>query len=74
MVTQPSVSRQRLQIPQAGIPGMADEGTKNLIGAMLAAGSDGCDCTACKLLRKFGSSLSKSLLAEDNGSGNQNPV
>jgi hypothetical protein len=41
---------------------------KILIGAVLAAGQDGCTCTACQLLKKFGGFMSKAVLEEvDSG-------
>ncbi len=68
----PPVARQRLQIPQMGIPGMTDGGTKHLIGGILAATTGDCQCDACKHFRLFAKSLNKVMLAEDDESGNQN--
>lgn len=59
--------------PMIPMPGGADGGTKWLIGAVLAAGQDGCDCPACQMLKKFGGALSKSLLQEEGDGGNPSP-
>ncbi len=53
-----------LEMPQIAIPGGADSSTKWLIGAVLAAGKDGCECDSCKLLKKFGGAMSEALLKE----------
>jgi hypothetical protein len=49
------------------IPGVQNEGVKYLITAVLAAGQDGCECPACKLLKKFGANLSQEMLKEGAG-------
>ena len=70
MVTQNRA--QRRSMPNIGnipLPQGADAGTKWLIAAVLAAGKDGCECDACKLLKRFGSSLSEAMLAEGDDSG-----
>lgn len=51
------------------IPGGDESGAKWLIGAVLAAGQDGCQCTACQLLKKFGAKLSKALSEEKADAG-----
>ncbi len=44
-------------------------GMKYLIAAVFAAGKDGCECEACKLLKRFGGELSTMVLeAKENGS------
>ena len=44
-----------------------ESGAKWLIGAVLAAGKDGCQCDSCKLLKRFGSKLSEAMLEEEAG-------
>ena len=50
-------------------PQGADGGTKQLIGAVMAACTGSCDCDACQLLRKFGKSLSTAMLKEGDDGG-----
>lgn len=49
------------------LPGQAgdSQGSKLLIAAVLAAGKNGCECDACKLLKRFGTALSDSVLVEE---------
>lgn len=58
-----------LELPNLQIPGGADNATKYLISAVLAAGSDGCNCHACQLLKKFGSGMAEAMLKEDDSGG-----
>ncbi len=70
MVTnRPPGRKPAIDMSKIPIPGGADSGSKYLIGAILAAGQDGCTCTACMLLKKAGCSLTKALLTEDNDGG-----
>jgi len=55
----PPVDLSHLPLPQGD-----QSGSKWLIAAVLAAGQDGCACSACKLLKKFGAELSTALLQE----------
>lgn len=55
-------------VPEVPLPRGADPTSKRLIAAILAAGQDGCKCTACQLLRKMGSDISKHMLDDDNKS------
>ena len=55
------------------LPQGADSGTKWLIAAVLAAGKDGCECDACKLLKRFGGELSSAMLKEGEADGITNP-
>lgn len=62
----------RRAMPDIGnipLPQGADAGTKWLIAAVLAAGKNGCECDSCKLLKRFGSSLSEAMLVEGEGNG-----
>lgn len=58
-----------IKVPEIAIPGGADQGSKWLIGAVLAAGQDGCNCPSCQLLKKFGGVMSAALLKEEPTSG-----
>ncbi len=58
-----------LQLPDIQIPGGADSGTKWLIGAVLSAGKDGCECDSCRLLKKFGGAMSEAMLKESEPGG-----
>lgn len=70
MVTNNRATKRALpDIGNIPLPQGADAGTKWLIAAVLAAGKDGCECDACKLLKRFGSSLSTAMLAEGEGDG-----
>jgi hypothetical protein len=63
---------QKRSIPNIGnipLPQGADSGTKWLIAAVLAAGKDGCECDACKLLKRFGGELSSAMLKEGEADG-----
>jgi hypothetical protein len=51
------------------MPVGADDGSKCLIAAVLAAGKDGCKCDSCKLLRRFGASMSEAMLKEVTNGG-----
>ena len=51
------------------MPAGADDGSKCLIAAVLAAGKDGCACDSCKLLRRFGGAMSEAMLREVTASG-----
>ena len=67
---------QKRSIPSIGnipLPQGADAGTKWLIAAVLAAGKDGCECDACKLLKRFGGELSSAMLKEGEADGTTNP-
>ena len=55
------------------IGGSDNAGTRWLIGAVLPAGKDGCECDSCKLLRKFGAAMSQQLIQEDDNGGHQDP-
>jgi len=46
------------------LPQGMDSSSKWLIAAVLAAGKEDCECDSCKLLKKFGGSLSSAMLQE----------
>lgn len=48
------------------LPG-TDQTAKLLIAAVLAAGQNGCSCTSCQLLKKFGGAMSEVVLKEVSG-------
>jgi hypothetical protein len=51
------------------IPGGDKSGSKFLIGAVMAAGENGCQCKSCVLLKKFGSVLADALIKDEGDSG-----
>lgn len=63
------VKKPALEIPNMPLPQGADSVTRWLIAAVLAAGKDGCECDACKLLKRFGGAMSEAMLKEGEGSG-----
>ena len=70
-MTMPNRAQQRAapDLSKIPIPGVENEGVKFLITAVLVAGQDGCECPACKLLKKFGANLSQEMLKEGGGGG-----
>lgn len=62
-------STQMPDLSHLPIGGADQAGTKWLIGAVLAAGKDGCQCDSCKLLKKFGGAMSAALVKEDDSGG-----
>lgn len=56
-------------MPMLPMPAGADAGSRWLIAAVLAAGKDGCECDACKLLKRFGGAMSEAMLQETGGNG-----
>lgn len=58
-----------LDLSHLPMPAGADNGSKWLIAAVLAAGKDSCACDACKLLKKFGGAMSEAMLKEEVVSG-----
>ncbi len=50
-----------------GLPpalGDSEQSAKLLIAAVLAAGQNGCTCSSCQLLKKFGGFMSNAVLQE----------
>lgn len=62
----------RQRIPKSptdalGLPpplGDSDQSAKLLIAAVLAAGQNGCNCSSCQLLKRFGGFMSEAVLKE----------
>ena len=73
MVTKRIKSNPGLDLSHLPINGSEPAGTKWLIGAVLAAGKDGCACTSCQLLKKFGGVMSEALLKEGDHDRDQDP-
>jgi hypothetical protein len=71
MAKQAQPGSQSLDLAHLPIPGGDQAGTKWLIGAVLAAGQNGCECTSCKLLKKFGGAMSQALIKEDEDGGDK---
>jgi hypothetical protein len=70
MTTKPKIQRTATPGPLAlPLSGGDAAGTKYLIGAVLVAGKDGCQCEACQLLKKFGGELGAALLKEEASAG-----
>ncbi len=70
MVQQKRILKQSMpDIPMIPMPGGDTGGAKWLIAAVLAAGKDGCECDACKLLKRFGGELSTAMLKESEHGG-----
>jgi len=70
MVTENRQQRRHpIATPMLPMPGGDAGGTKWLIAAVLAAGKDGCECDACKLLKRFGGELSAAMLKEPENGG-----
>lgn len=71
MVTKRLQSKAALDLAHLPVGGADPAGSKWLIGAVLAAGQDGCECDCCKLLKKFGAAMSKAVLQEVDTHGDQ---
>lgn len=56
------VAENPLGLPEA--MGGNEQSAKLLIAAVIAAGQNGCNCSSCQLLKKFGGFMSDAILQE----------
>ena len=69
------MATERIRKPKAvanplGLPtalGDSEQSAKLLIAAVLAAGQNGCTCSSCQLLKRFGGFMSEAVLKEVQG-------
>jgi len=70
-MTQPTRTKKALPPGSLNFPMPTGDspGTKYLIGAVLVAGKNDCQCEACQLLKKFRDELGTALLKEETPGG-----